>query len=332
MTTIEWTDRTWNPVRGCSRISEGCRNCYAERQAARFTKWDQPFYGFSLAGRWSGKVELIAEKLEEPLRWRKPSRVFVNSMSDLFHEALPNEAIDRVFAVMGSTRHTFQVLTKRPQRMLEYLRHERRDERIWDAMPGVDAWERRDRQDKLRRLPMPNVWLGVSVEGQKTADHRIPPLLQTPAAVRFISAEPLLGPVDLTPMRIRCERCKGTQSIDVPGGGAACPDCLTPYQGQRPGLEWVIVGGESGPNARQCDVDWIRSIVRECKASQVPVFVKQLGSRPVGSVEDVRMGKRLVLGPIGDGRAVGAHLKYRDRKGGDPAEWPEDLRVREFPL
>lgn len=124
-------------MRGCSRVSEGCRNCYAERQAARFTKWDQPFYGFSLGGRWSGKVELIEDKAEEPLRWRKPSRVFVNSMSDLFHEALPDEAIDRVFAVMSAARdQTFQVLTKRPERMLKYLTTPNRDEAIWDWAPG----------------------------------------------------------------------------------------------------------------------------------------------------------------------------------------------------
>jgi protein gp37 len=303
-------------------VSEGCRNCYAERQAARFSGEGRPFYGFAEVGvrvdaygdesrwpRWTGNVSLIEDKVEEPLRWRKPSRVFVNSMSDLFHEDLPDEAIDRVFAVMSAARdQTFQVLTKRPQRMLRYLTTPNRDEAIWDAAPGLpDPFLQRDWRDVMRHLPLPNVWLGVSVENQKTADERIPLLVNTPAAVRFISAEPLLGPIGIAPWLIECD----------------CNDS--------PALDWVIVGGESGPNSRPCDVAWIRLIVLECALSRTPVFVKQLGSRPIGKIRDVAIGQRLVMGPTADALAIGAWLQYRHRKGGDPTEWPEDLRVRQFP-
>ena len=192
MTSIEWTDCTWNPVRGCSRVSEGCRNCYAERTAARFSGGDigddsedrlhGAFEGFAImksdGPHWTGKVELIESKLEEPLHWKKPRRVFVNSMSDLFHESLPDDAILEVFRVMQDCpQHIFQVLTKRPENMRRFMAE-------WE---GESIWEG----------PVQNVWLGVSVEDQKTADERIPLLLQTPAAVRFVSYEPALGPVCL---------------------------------------------------------------------------------------------------------------------------------------
>lgn len=182
--TIEWTDSTWNPVRGCSMAkgseTGGCLNCYAARLSARnLPEMRSPTTGESFARilqsgpRWTGKVELIEKALALPLKWRKPKRIFVNSLSDLFHEALPDEAIGRVFRVMEcAPLHTFQVLTKRPDRMLEYC---------------------------ARRAQLPNVWLGVSVENQATADARILRLLKTPAAKRFISYEPALGPVDLRP-------------------------------------------------------------------------------------------------------------------------------------
>jgi protein gp37 len=194
-TNIEWTDKVWNCVRGCSRVSEGCRNCYAERIAARFSKpIGSPFHEIAVVTRngprWTGKVELIESKLSEPLHWKKPQRVFVNSMSDLFHEALPDDAIDRVFAVMALCPHiTFQILTKRPERMREWLSRINAEYSIQTSMvPPV----------KIKCWPLPNVWLGVSVEDQATAEARIPLLLQTPAAIRFVSAEPLLSPVDLS--------------------------------------------------------------------------------------------------------------------------------------
>lgn len=168
---IEWTDRTWNPIRGCSLVSPGCTNCYAMRQVHRFDHPGGPYEGLTRMTEhgpvWTGKVRVVEEALAEPPSWRKPCRVFVNSMSDLFHEGVPAEFIDRVFAVMQlARRHTFQILTKQPHRMA------------------------------LHRPPA-NVWLGVSVENQATADERIPLLLQTPAAVRFLSVEPLLEAVDL---------------------------------------------------------------------------------------------------------------------------------------
>ncbi len=277
-TNIEWCDAVWNPVRGCSRVSPGCVNCYAERQALRFSRDPvDAFYGFVKISnghpQWTGRIELVESKLTEPLRWKQPKRIFVNSMSDLFHEALPDSDIFKVFVVMGaSQRHTFQILTKRPRRMLELI-----SEGKCEGFPG---W------------PLPNVWLGVSVENQATADERIPLLLQTPAAVRFVSYEPALGPVDFSEY-LNVDRCPGCRGID-----------------------WIIVGGESGPGARPFDIAWARNTVAQCKAAGVACFVKQLGALPVDSFysEDAPAPLRLI-----------------DRKGGDMAEWPVDLRVREFP-
>lgn len=358
MTSIEWTDKTWNPVRGCSRVSEGCRNCYAEKIAGRFD--EGAFKGFAelrfsdatkggdgrFHGHWTGKVELIPEKLDEPLRWRKPQRVFVNSMSDLFHESLSDEAIAAVFGVMASApQHTYQVLTKRPKRMLSWFSAWSRAMASLGAHPVAEckAWAE-DRAPGLKLnaglgvntpkyeiapWPLPNVWLGVSCEDQATADERIPLLLQTPAAVRFVSYEPALGPVDFTAI-------KRTQAEGF----------MRPLDGRFRTLDWVIVGGESGPGARPFDVEWARSTVRQCKAAGVPVFVKQLGARPfdgyLSDIELVEGGKgrpRPADQPLSPDEAraiVGAlrverRLKLRDPKGGDPSEWSEDLRVREFP-
>lgn len=208
-TKIEWTDASWNPVVGCSIVSPGCTNCYAMGQAARIERCaagagqathyaglTQP----SKAGPvWTGKLALAPDHiLTAPLRWKKPRRVFVNSMSDLFHEDVPDEWIDRVFAVMAlAPRHTFQVLTKRAKRMRIYLdqRTDNRAEEIGVAMRAIAGTSD---EPGLIELPLPSVWLGVSAEDQKRADERIPDLLATPAAVRFVSAEPLLGPIDLT--------------------------------------------------------------------------------------------------------------------------------------
>lgn len=333
-TKIEWAERVWNPVRGCSRVSEGCRNCYAERLAARFSRplvQDQtgeyaggdPFAGFARmtreGPRWTGRVELIPSNLSEPLRWRKPARVFVNSMSDLFHESLPFEAIDRVFSVMAlAPQHTFQVLTKRPDRMRHFANGLRCDYEEFvplvaqfvgdncDADAVVDAaWAR-------YRDGLPNVWLGVSVEDQETADARIPHLLATPAVKRFVSYEPALGPVDFT--RLHYERIT---VIDALAGTHGWPSPHAPG----PRLDWIIVGGESGPGARPCDVAWIRSARDQCRAAGVPIFVNQLGANVVNSSEEVGPW------PV----APEEQLRMRSRKGGDPSEWPEDLRVREWP-
>ena len=325
-TKIEWTDCTWNPVRGCSRVSEGCRNCYAERVAARFSGEGERFHGFAErrdsdlnAGggskpRWTGRVELIESKLTEPLRWRKPRRVFVNSMSDLFHEALPDEAIDRVFAVMAlAPQHTFQVLTKRPERMREYVKRLP----LLHLPPiasgrGCDTDALYDQAYlALRSGALPNVWLGVSVEDQKTADERIPKLLSTPAAVRFVSYEPALGPVDFN------------------------LDQFVPFSAPTPKIDWIIVGGESGPGARPIDVAWVRSVVAQCKEAGVACFVKQLGAYPIvrhpTDQREVEFSRRCGFLPAWVPEWAAAWIRNFDRKGGDPSEWPADLRVREFP-
>lgn len=303
---IEWTDATWNPVTGCTRVSEGCRNCYIERTPA-----------FRIAGRkfahGTTGVQLHPERLYQPLKWKRPRRIFVNSLSDLFHEDVPDDFILECLTVMAIAKHhTFQVLTKRPHRMLELVAKWCAEDiyLYWHAFSGepreIDSW------------PLPNVWLGVSIEGQATADERIPILLQTPAAKRFVSAEPLLGPVDLSAWA----RCACTSD------GEHCALCLSG------GLSWVIVGGESGPGARPCDLAWIRSIKDQCKAADVPVFVKQLGTVPMMNEQEwsARNWAWLLRASHRD-RVPSGHvpLKVEDRKGGDWDEWPEDVRVREFP-
>jgi protein gp37 len=327
---IEWTDTTWNPVRGCSRKSAGCENCYAERQAARFSDDGYPWHGFveRKAGgpRWTGKVELIEEKLAQPLKWRKPRRVFVDSMSDLFHEALPDEAIDKVFAVMAlCPQHTFQVLTKRPERMLAFFAAHNRPS--GDALygllhgPNMRRVERTMQQGVDAVYPLKNVWLGVSIEDQATADERIPQLLATPAAKRFVSAEPLLGAVDLNDLRQ--ELTGGHESWSA----LQCEeDPVDDLRFAGVTLDWVIVGGESGPGARPCDVGWVRAIVQQCQASSVPVFVKQLGAHPYMGKFEPALGLLEATAYVAR-CSMGTHHP----KGGDPAEWPDDLRVREVP-
>lgn len=358
-TEIAWTDATWNPLRGCSRVSEGCRNCYAETVAARFSGPGQPYEGLATRspGRWTGEVRLVEEHLTDPLRWKKPRRIFVNSMSDLFHERVPDEWIDRIFAVMAlAPRHTFQVLTKRPERMLAYLRSDS-GPRIVAAMLAIDTPP--GVYEHPPRWPLPNVWLGVSVEDQKTADERVPLLLHAPAAIRFVSYEPALGPVDFTrwmppgPVSGACAcgvhmtghlGCYG-YCQDATGkscDSVQCPGCgkFHSWSGSHTGngrrngqpLGQLIVGGESGPAARPFDLGWARSTIVACRAAGVACFVKQLGANARdGDAEswkdwrDRGVTRVAELGPV-DGR-----LLMRDRKGADPAEWPEDLRVQEFP-
>jgi protein gp37 len=272
---IEWTDATWNPVRGCSRVSAGCEGCYAESIARRFSGPGKPYEGLiHSTGRWNGKIHLAENHLLDPIRWGKGRRVFVNSMSDLFHEAIPFEYIDKVFAVMAcTTRHTYQVLTKRPERMLEYF-----DRLRWNADFGDEGYTY-DQQsrwsggpnalaglpDQVRPSdvyaewkpsrgrggydncgplwPLENVWLGVSCENQETADGRIPLLLRVPAAVRFLSLEPLLGPINLR--------------LGVPR------------------INWAIVGGESGHNARRMESEWADNLRSQCAATGTAFFFKQ---------------------------------------------------------
>lgn len=251
MSKIEWTEKTWNPIAGCSRVSEGCRHCYAEIMAKRLVAMGQEKYQDTVdeRGFWTGKINFDEKALLEPLNRKKPTVYFVNSMSDLFHENVPDEWIARIFDVMYRANwHTFQVLTKRPQRMYDVVSSHY--EEFGD----------------LGGPPPKHVWLGVSVENQQAADERIPLLLSTPAAVRFLSCEPLLGPVKFFDHWIT----RATSSIDYhqrTGGN--------PFVGER--VDWVIVGGESGPGARPMHPDWVRSLRDQCQTSGVPFFFKQWG-------------------------------------------------------
>lgn len=290
MSKIEWTQETWNPIVGCSVVSPGCTNCYAMRMAARIEAMGtQPLYsGLTRVVNgnpvWTGEVRLNEKKLLEPLKRKKPTTYFVNSMSDLFHASVPYEWIDKVFAVMAlSPQHTYQVLTKRSARMRSYFEpySRRRADGLGTAVLTLGY------KDPLELLPwpVPNAWLGVSTEDQRRADERIPDLLATPAAVRFISAEPLLGPLDVRTLKLNDDRFDylhldaltglhtGAQSAGQwsPGQpGAPLPRSL-------PGLDWVIVGGESGPGARPMHPDWARSLRDQCQAAGVPFFFKQWG-------------------------------------------------------
>ncbi|MEK6280295.1 MAG: phage Gp37/Gp68 family protein [Acidobacteriota bacterium] len=315
-TKIEWTDATWNPIRGCSVVSEGCRNCYAMTVAARFSGKgpdgkDLPYAGLAYrnesGAHWTGKVRLIEEHLNDPLKWRKPKRVFVNSMSDLFHESIPDEWIVAIFRVMEAStarRHSFQILTKRPQRMLDFI-------------------SKRNRTNP-HLCPAENIWLGVSVEDQKTADERIPLLLETPAAVRWVSAEPLLGPVDFT--NLRGGTFNVLDGIDFENIGDI-RDAGILSKSDIPSLDWAVVGGESGLGARVMRVDWARSIIQQCQAAGVPVFMKQVGRYPSGDP-----GEFLTTGDTWQSKdELEGGPVLQSRKGGNVEEWPKDLQVREFP-
>ena len=241
--SIEWTDATWNPVRGCSIVSKGCTNCYAMRQAHRSSGAGGAYEGLTKLTKggpvWTGEIRLAPDLLDQPLRWRAPRRIFVNSMSDLFHEDVPTWYVTEVWKRMADCQqHIFQILTKRPRRMRDWL------------LEGLSIGD-------FIAPPLPNVWLGVSVEDQAAADERIPLLRETPAAVRWISAEPLLGAIELW---------KSTSNASLQSH-----------------VEWVVAGGESGPGARPMHPDWARSLRDQCAAAGVPFFFKQWGAwAPVG--------------------------------------------------
>ena len=284
-TRIEWTDATWNPITGCTLVSDGCRHCYAATLAATRLKNHPSRAGLArlnAAGeaKFTGEVRLNNDWIDQPLRWRKSRRIFVCAHGDLFHEAVPDEWIDRVFAVMAlAPRHVIQVLTKRPERMREYFSalaaspSRRFDVLLAARRVGATLMELQTIEQLLATLPLPNVWLGTSVEDQATADARIPHLLATPATVRFVSAEPLLGPVDITQPQfgeMHCAaRCNGNC---LARGDEECPD-----QYDMPKLDWLIVGGESGRKARPMHPDWARSLRDQCQDAGIPFFFKQWG-------------------------------------------------------
>jgi protein gp37 len=278
-TGIEWTDATWNPVTGCTKVSPGCDHCYAETFAERWRGTPGHHFenGFD--------VTLRPERLDQPLRWKRPRRVFVNSMSDLFHDSVPGGFIAQVFAVMaGAPQHTFQILTKRHARMRTLLSSE-------DFAADVFMIAENEFAGSDRRWPLPNVWAGVSVEDQKWADIRIPALVRTPAAVRFLSCEPLLGPIDLTAWmppgfcRWQCTGCRRFYSGAVqefcPGCGHEGYWCGSHTGNGQPNgqpIGWVIAGGESGAGARPMRPEWPRKIRDGCQAAGVPYLFKQWGS------------------------------------------------------
>lgn len=407
-TPIEWTatynadgtvtkGRVWNPVTGCHKVSPGCKNCYAAGMAKRLWAHQYPptFGGASIHKYPATHGEqLIAEgltrprkfedvwmhpdRLMQPFSWKKPCKVFVNSMSDLFEEAVPFEFIDKVFAVMALNPHiTFQVLTKRAERMREYfkdnapLQTERaigETSKLASACKlGVWTWP---------GWPLPNVWIGVSAENQKYADERIPHLLQTPAAIRFVSAEPLLGPIDFGMSTATCKCCKRWSSrwvkvhrevrpqfpcnlmegadkvvarpgihraesnqhgaLSVNGMGLVPADFTA-----LPKLDLIIFGGESGGSARPCEVEWIADGIRQCRAAGVAAFNKQLGTFPTVRNGSTYHDPRLWAAHVGFNCDRRAPKDWREpwpyrptlknKKGGDPSEWPSDLRIREFP-
>ncbi len=288
--SIEWTTKTWNPTTGCDQISPGCDNCYALGMARRLKAMGQAKYQTDGDPRTSGPgfgLAVHAEALGEPLKWRKPAKVFVNSMSDLFHARVPVDFLTRVWTVMAATpQHTYQILTKRPERMARILTdlcacgggHRSgvhfKSGMDWAAtehnpncVPGLN----RDRMPKLwvdDVMPLRNVWLGTSIESDAYS-RRADRLRETPAAVRFISAEPLLGPLP---------------SLDLTG------------------IDWVIIGGESGPGSRPMSLTWVYDLITKARAAGTAVFVKQVGTVLAGG-----------------------------GKGGDWSKWPADLRIREYP-
>lgn len=288
---IGWTDETWNPVIGCSKISEGCKNCYAEKMAGRLYRMDLTLmsgtgYNRSLNAytdvvcpkyfTWNGQCCLRSDEiLNKPLHWKKPRKIFVNSMGDLFHENVPFGWVDKIKAVItGCTQQTFQILTKRADRLLEYA----------NRPGGVN-------------FP-PNLWLGVTAENQRWADERIPTLLQIPAAVRFVSLEPLLDEIDLR--EIDCSAWETTTIVDGLAG-IITEDSDTEIVGADADgkIDWVIVGAETGPGRRPCKIEWVESIVDQCAAADVPCWVKQI--------------------------EIDGKISH------DMNEWPEKLRVRQWP-
>jgi protein gp37 len=313
-TEIQWTDETWNPVTGCDKVSPGCAHCYAEGVDNRFWAKQYPRVEFCAEQeprpREFTDVWTHEDRLSQPLKWKKPRKIFVNSMSDLFHEDVPDAFIDQVFAVMSlASKHTFQVLTKRPRRMLAYLSKvgrrsdfewartafQQHIEAYWSKSELLTAYAKTDAEwDAVYRAwPLPNVWLGVSVENQHFADERIPLLLQTPAAVRFLSCEPLLGPVSL-------------RWLPAWNGMATKPrseteSVITDQLDGLRRLDWVIVGCESGRERRNQEAyeKQAYTLLAQCRAAGVAAFHKQM--------------------PI------------KGRVSGDVVEFPPDLQVREFP-
>jgi len=327
-TSIEWTDASWNHIVGCTEVSPGCANCYAARLSASRLAHNPAYKGLATIQtdnpkggghmrhvRWTGNVRVLPERIEEPLHWRKPRRIFVCDMTDLFHQDVPKPFICKMFGVIARcSQHTFQILTKRPENMLAFFNAELFD--IGDTVkshPKLTPQQLRVGCGTTCNWPLPNVWLGVSVENQTMANKRIPLLLDTPAAVRFISAEPLRGPIDFgEPLRQWC-RAHQLENLTT-------------------SLDWIIAGGESGPHARPMQPDWPRQIRDWCQQrgdicqparEKVPFFFKQWGEfAPIGMLAR-GIGRRTFVGTNLDGQMM---LRYGKKLAGrllDGREWNE---------
>lgn len=308
MSKIEWTEKTWNPIIWCGKISAGCKNCYAIRMAWRLAhnpKMAERYEGVVSKGasgqvNWTGRLNYLHDVLLVPLKTKKPTTFFVNSMSDLFHEGVDFDFVDMVFAVMAATpQHTYQVLTKRPDVALEWYNKILETPLSWAAEDIIENLSNSDTipHDVLQKYlddysigktkwPLPNVWLGVSVEHQQAADERIPVLLRLPAAKRFLSCEPLLDRVDLTSIydasgRVYLNALGGTKQLG-PQDNFVQLDNLSK-------IDWVIVGGESGHNARGMHYDLPLHIMNQCKEYGVPFFFKQWGEY---NEDGVKVGKK----------------------------------------
>jgi len=375
MTGIQWTDKTWNPLVGCTPVSPGCLNCYAATMAVRLegmgTKGYEPRIERAVdglgeiedrktvrivekrAGRavFTGDVRMVPERLTEPLKWRKPAMCFLGSMADVFHESVPFDYIDQIMAVIALCPDTiFQLPTKRPERMCAYLTSRRIGTGEWTdniadevAKLGTFSPAAFDAAEQYAGGgALPNLWLGTSVENQKAADERIPYLLNCPAMVLFLSVEPLLEDVNL-----KLDKDALIDMLDLDPQRSQWMRGRYPFPALEPDkrtkrshlLHWVICGGESGPDARPSDVAWHRSILRQCRAAGVPFFEKQLGAYILCNNQHIADWEDQT-----DGAAYTRHnpnmptyqgdierVYVGDKKGGDMAEWPEDLRVREWP-
>jgi protein gp37 len=322
-TTIEWTDRTWNPTTGCDRVSAGCDHCYALTMAKRLKGMGSAKYQRDGNPKTSGPgfgLSAHADVLSAPLTWSTPQKVFVNSMSDLFHKDVPEDFIARVWTVMAKTpQHTYQILTKRHDRMRSIVRRiawrsattEERQRGVRGSVAYVQQDEKLNDHLGTPRV-LPNVWLGCSVEDQKWADIRIPALLETPAKVRFISAEPLIGAVDLNGQWLdgECAECQGagTKGWDE----WQCIVCAG--EGTLPRLHWVIAGGESGPGARPMHPDWARLLRDQCTGAGVPFLFKQWGAwAPTRFVGIGNQGPRFAY--VGDPVDKNGHRAVMERVG-----------------
>jgi protein gp37 len=301
-TKIEWTESTWPVVTGCSKCSEGCRLCYGARLAATRLKHLPQYAGLAQKEgdnfNWTGKVKMNIDVLGEPLRWAKPRKAFVAHTGDLFHEKVSDAFLDKVFGtiIMTCEKHIFQILTKRVERARDYLLNADRSKWIYNALNRVcfndPDWVEAQLVEALDKNPMPRIWMGTSCENQEQADKRIPILLQIPAAVRFVSVEPMLSTVDLSKwLGYRCPECGEYGGLKVPHSDwkelgrwrfdgynwqhhHGYPVGHIPCEH---GIDWVICGGESGTNARPMHPDWVRSLRDQCKASGTPFLFKQWG-------------------------------------------------------